>query len=125
MTTSRFEALCLVAAVLLPSCGQSHSGSAQAPENGQSIEIPMRHVEDIKRLVRSGAASEIEQKLPPLLATIRKSGGSVGSELVAAGFDPAPALPSKYGYERADGTSIGVALPGDDIEVRVNQESPR
>ncbi len=85
----------------------------------------MQHVDDIKRLVRSGDAAAIEQKLPPLLATIRKSGGSIGSELVAAGFAPAPALQSNYGYERADGTSVGVKIRGEQIEVSVNQEPPK
>ena len=113
MTTFRCERIFLIALMLLGACGQIASDPEHPPDKG-----------DIKRLIQADAGA-IERELPPLLAKIRASNGSIGSELVSAGFAPAPALPQKYGYERADGTSIGVTVRGEQIEVRVKQGSPR
>ena len=114
MTTFRCERVFIIALMVLAACGKTASDTEHPPDNG-----------DIKRLIQSGDSGAIGRELPPLLAKIRAANGSIGTELVNAGFAAAPTLPEKYGYERADGTSIGVALRGAQIEVRVNQEPPK
>ena len=121
MTTFRCEALLLAAVLFLGACGQS---APDAARDDTSLTQP-KNKEEILRVVQIRDPRAIERELPRLLAKIRASNGSIGTELVNAGFAPAPALPEKYGYERADGTSIGVALRGAQIEVRVNQEPPK
>ena len=111
MTTFRCERLFLIALMVLGACGQTTSDAEHPPDSG-----------DIKRLVQSGDSGAIKRELPAILAKIRASNGSIGTELVNAGFAPAPALPENYGYERTDGTSIGVKIRGEQIEVRVIQE---
>src|SRR5688572_14098978 len=114
MTTFRCERLFLIGLMVLGACGQATSDAEHAADN-----------RDIKRLVQSADAGAIERELPPLLAKIRASNGSIGTELVSAGFAPAPEIRQIYGYDRADGTSVRVTLRGEQIEVRVKQELPQ
>jgi len=113
MTTFRCERVLLAALIVLGACGQTDS-EKHPPDS-----------RDIKHLVQSADAQAIEQELPPLLAKIQASNGSIGAELVRAGFAPAPEIRQIYGYDRADGTSVGVTVRGEQIEVRVKQEPPK
>ena len=85
---------------------------------------------EIVRLVTSSSPTKIERELTSLLHKVRREGGSPGTELVAAGFQPAPYFRERYGWE-GDGvigpTSVGVAIDGDRITVtaQVNKKDDK
>jgi hypothetical protein len=98
--------------------------SQSQPQSEADLNAP-RATEEIRRIVQGSSAEIIERDLARLLRQVIERNGSPGTELTRAGFQPAPALPQRYGYTRADGVEVGVSIDGNRVEVRVIRQETK
>lgn len=119
MTISRFKDLrAVLAALFLGSCG------AEPTANTGNGVIRSTHTTEIAGIVQRSSAAAIERDLEALLRRIMAAGGSPGTELVDAGFLPAPELPQIYSWEgngRTGRIGVSVNIDGASVEVRVQE----
>jgi hypothetical protein len=118
MTTFLCRAAAVFLALLAVACSQSQ------PQSEADLNDP-RATEEIRRIVQGSSAEIIERDLARLLRQVIERNGSPGTELTSAGFQPAPALPERYGYTRADGVGVGVSIENKRVEVRVTRQETK
>jgi hypothetical protein len=90
--------------------------------NAEGEIIQSSHTAEIAAIVQQSSPAEIERKLTALLGRIIASNGSPGTELVAAGFAPAPSHRQIYGWEgtgRDGRIGVGVTIDGKNVRVSV------